>query len=53
VGKPEGKSPLGKPRRRWQHNIDVHLQEEGWGVECLDLAEDWALVNSVMYVRLP
>ena len=31
VGKPEGKRPLGKPRRRWQHNIDVDLQEVGWG----------------------
>jgi hypothetical protein len=54
VGKPEGKRPLGKRRHRWQHNIDVELQEVGWGgVDWIDLAEDWALVNAIIYVRLP
>jgi len=32
VGKPEGKRPLGRPRRRWQDNIKMALQEVGWGV---------------------
>jgi len=31
VGKPEGKTPLGRPRRRWEDNIRMDLQEEGWG----------------------
>ena len=30
VGKPEGKNPLGRPRRRWEHNIKMGLQEVGW-----------------------
>jgi hypothetical protein len=32
VGKPEGKSPLGRPRRRWEDNIKMDLQEVGYGV---------------------
>jgi len=35
VGKPEEKSPLGRPRRRWEGNIRMDLQEVGWG------REDW------------
>jgi hypothetical protein len=31
VGKPEGKRPLGRPRRRWVHNIRMDLGEMGWG----------------------
>jgi hypothetical protein len=31
VGKPEGKRPLGRPRRRWENNITMDLQEVGWG----------------------
>jgi len=31
VGKPEGKRPLGRPRRRWEDNIKMNLQEVGWG----------------------
>ena len=31
VGKPEGKRPLGRPRRRWEDNIKIDLQEVGWG----------------------
>jgi len=31
-GKPEGKRPLGKPRRRWEDNIKMNLQEVGWEV---------------------
>jgi hypothetical protein len=38
VGKPEGKSPLGRPRRRWVHNIKMDLREIGWdGVEWIGL----------------
>jgi hypothetical protein len=32
VGKPEGKRPLGRPRRRWEDNIKTYLQEVGWGL---------------------
>jgi hypothetical protein len=31
VGKPEGRSPLGRPRRRWEDNIKMDLREIGWG----------------------
>jgi hypothetical protein len=31
VGKPEGKRPLGRPRRRWEYNIKMELQKVGWG----------------------
>jgi hypothetical protein len=41
VGRPEGKSPLGRPRRRWKDNIKMDLQEVGWGiVDWIDLAQD-------------
>jgi len=40
VGKPEGKNPLGRPRRRWEDNIKMDLQEVGiWGRDWIDLAE--------------
>jgi hypothetical protein len=50
VGNPEGKRPLGIPRRRWVDNIKIDLRETGWdGMEWIDLAQDrdkwWALVN--------
>jgi hypothetical protein len=52
VGNPEGKGPLGKPRRRWKDNIKTDLQEVGWGVDWIDVAENrdmWrAFVNAVM-----
>jgi hypothetical protein len=32
VGKPEGRRPLGRPRRRWEDNIKTDLREVGWGV---------------------
>ena len=58
VGKPEGKRPLGRPRRRWEHNIKMDLQEVGRG--CGDwegLAQNmdrWrALVSTVMNFRVP
>jgi hypothetical protein len=58
VGKPEGKRPLGRPRRRWVDNIRLDLGEVGWGdVDWIGLAQDrnrWrALVNSVLNLRVP
>jgi hypothetical protein len=58
VGKPEGKRPLGRPRRRWIDNIEMDLLERGVGVvDWIGLAQDryrWrALVNSVMNLRVP
>jgi hypothetical protein len=58
AGKPEGKRPLGKPRRRWVDNIRMDLGEVGWGdVDWISLAQDrnrWrALVNSVLNLRVP
>ena len=57
VGKPDGKKPLGRPRRRWENNIKMHLQEVGGGCgDCMELAQDrdrWrALVNTVMNFRV-
>jgi hypothetical protein len=41
VGKPEGKRPLGRPRRRWVDNIKMDLREIGWnGMARIDLAQD-------------
>jgi hypothetical protein len=38
VGKPEGRRPLGRPRRRWVDNIEMHLREIGWnGMDWIDL----------------
>ena len=57
VGKPEGKRPLGRPRRRWEDNIKMDLREVGGGGDWMELAQDrdrWrALVNTVMNVRVP
>ena len=58
VGKPEGKRPLGRPRRRWEDNITMDLQEVGCGVmDWIELAQDRnklrALVNAVMILRVP
>jgi hypothetical protein len=58
VGKPEGKRPPGRPRRRWVDNIRMDLGEVGWGdVDWIGLAQDrnrWrALVNSVLNLRVP
>ena len=57
VGKPEGKMPLGRTRRRWEDNIMMDLQEVGGGGDWIDLAQDrdrWrALVNTVMNFRVP
>jgi len=58
VGRPEGKRPLGRPRRRWEDNIKMDIQEVGCGVmDCIELAQDrdnwWALVSAVMNLRVP
>jgi hypothetical protein len=58
VGKPEGRRPIGRPRRRWVDNFKMDLREIGWdGVDLVDLAQyrdHWrALVNTVMNLRVP
>jgi hypothetical protein len=58
AGKPEGKKPLGRPRKRWIDNIKVDLLETGWSVvDWIGLAQDRyslrALVNSVMNLWFP
>ena len=58
VGKPEGKRPLGRPRRRWENNIKMDLQEVGCGgMDWIELAQDrdrwWALVTAVVNLRVP
>jgi hypothetical protein len=58
VGKPEGKSPLGRPRRRWEDNIRMDLREMGWGgMYWIGLAlkrDQWrALVKTVMNLWVP
>ena len=57
VGKPEGKKSLGRPRRRWEDNIKMDLQEVGGGGDWMELAQDrdrWrALVNTVLNLRVP
>jgi hypothetical protein len=58
VGKPEGRRPLGRPRRRWEDNIKMVLREVvREGMDWINLAQDrdrWrALVNTVMNLRVP
>ena len=58
VGKPEGKRPLGRPRRKWVNNIRMDLQEVGCGsIYWIELAQDrdsWrALVSTVINLRAP
>jgi hypothetical protein len=58
VGRPEGKRPLGRPKRRWEDNIKMDLREMGIdGANCIRLAQDkvrwWAFVNTVMNLRVP
>jgi hypothetical protein len=58
VGRPEGRRPLGRPRRRWEDNIKMNLQEVGLGgMDWIDMAQDrdrWrAVVNAVMNLRVP
>ena len=58
VGKPDGKRPLGRPRRRWEYNINMDLQEVGGGCgDWMELAQDrymWrALVGTLRNLRVP
>jgi hypothetical protein len=58
VGKPEGKRPLGRPRRRWEDNIKMDVQEMGGGRgDWMELAQDWdrwrELVSTVKNLRVP
>jgi hypothetical protein len=58
VGLPEGKRPLGRPRRRWVDNIKMDLRDIKWdGMDWIDVAQNrdqWmALVNTVMNLRVP
>jgi hypothetical protein len=57
VGRPEGRRPLARSRRRWEDNIKLDLQEMGCDMEWIELAQDrdrWrALVNAVMNLWVP
>ena len=58
MGKPEGKRPLGRPKRRWKDNIKINFQKvEGGCGDWMELAQDrdrWrALVNTVRNIRVP
>jgi hypothetical protein len=58
VSMPQGKKPLGRPRRRWVDNIKMDLREIGWdGMDSTDLVQNrdqWrALVNTVMNLQVP
>jgi hypothetical protein len=58
VWRPEGRRPLGRLRRRWEDNIKMDLQEEGWGgMDWIDMAQNrdrWrAVVSAVMNLRVP
>ena len=56
VGKPEGKRPMGRTRRRWEDTIKIDLQKVGGWMDLIDLTQDsdrlWALVNAVMNLRV-
>jgi hypothetical protein len=57
VGKPGGKRPLGRPKRRWEDNIKIDLQEVGCGdMDWIELAQDrdrWReFLNAVMNIRV-
>ena len=58
MGKPVGKRPLGRTKRRWEDNIKMDLQEVGCeGMDWIDVSQDrnrWqALVNAVINLRFP
>jgi hypothetical protein len=57
MGKPERKTPLGRPRHRWEDGIRMDLREIGGSVDWIQLAQDrvrWRdFVNTVMYIQVP
>jgi hypothetical protein len=57
VGRPDGRRPLGRPRRICEDNIKRDLKDVGWDMDWIELAQDrdrWrALVNAVMNLRVP
>jgi hypothetical protein len=58
VGKPEGKSPLGRPRRTWNNNTNLGIQAVGLGtLNWIDMAQDRDrcrdIVNAVINLRVP
>jgi hypothetical protein len=58
VGKPEGKRPLERPKRRWVDKIKIYLREIGWGsmdwIDQTQAIDQWrALVNMIMNLRVP
>jgi hypothetical protein len=58
VWRPEGKRPLGRPRRRWEDNIKLDVREIGidganWNRLAQDRVHWWAFVNTVMKLRIP
>jgi hypothetical protein len=58
VGRPEGKTPLGRPKRRWEDNIKIDLREIGidrtnWIHLAQDRVQWWACVNMVMNLQVP
>jgi hypothetical protein len=57
AGRPEGKRPHGRPRRRWEDSIKMDLWEGRWGdMEWIDLAQDrvrWRALVNVMILRVP
>jgi hypothetical protein len=58
MGKPEGKRPIGRPRCRWEDNINMDIHEVGYGgmdwIELVKDREKWrAVVNAVMKLWVP
>jgi hypothetical protein len=57
VGKPQGKRPLGRPRRRWVDNIMIDLRETEWGgVDWMAMAQDrdqWRALVNILNLRVP
>ena len=51
MGRPEGRRPLGRHRRRGEDNIKMNLQEVGWGIDWIDLAK--TVVKAVLNLQVP